>query len=125
MKMSELEKLLEQLNLLNKKISNMNHSSKTIIFTAVLLELISSKKIFKRNKDAAEFLSKTLNFELPEYGKKSRTIMLGKISRFYLNETDKYDINSNLDFIYEFISKLLKNEDEVVSWSSIIESMEI
>ena len=103
----------------------MNHSSKTIIFTAVLLELISSKKIFKRNKDAAEFLSKTLNFELPEYGKKSRTIMLGKISRFYLNETDKYDINSNLDFIYEFISKLLKNEDEVVSWSSIIESMEI
>lgn len=123
--MSELEKLLEQLNLLNKKIGNMNHSSKTIIFTAVLLELISSKKIFKRNKDAAEFLSKTLNFELPEYGKKSRTIMLGKISRFYLNETDKYDINSNLDFIYEFISKLLKNEDEVVSWSSIIESMEI
>ncbi|PRR85937.1 hypothetical protein [Clostridium luticellarii] len=125
--MDELKSILDNLQNLKNKInqSSDKNNNKLVIFIGVLLQVVASKKLFKRNKDVAEFLNINFNLEFAEYCKKSRPIMLGKTAKYFLEKTDDYDLNESLNIIYSFIVESLSNTVDDVNWSNIIKKIKL
>lgn len=125
--MEELNSLLSNLDKLNKtiKLNEIKNNEKLVVFLGILLEILASKKIFRRNSEIAEFLSNNFNIELATYCKKSRTLILGKTAKFFCSESDKYDLNECLNILYSFIEKISNNKNDSITWTDVIESMKL
>lgn len=126
----ELENLLSKVDELFSKLDesgSMKPSSYEymIVFQGVLVQLISSKKLFKRNLDVAEFLNKKFGIVFADYVKKSRPLMIGRTVKYFLSEDDYGDIKEYLNQIYAFIIAVLNGKENELTWSDVIKSMKL
>lgn len=108
-------------NIYLKKSSTLNKNIllDKLLFLSILIDFISDKEIFKRNKQVADFLDVKLDIKFPEYVKKSRPLLIGKTINHYMKlELTSYD--NELNIIYKAISNVLNNKDCEKTWEDVI-----
>lgn len=125
--MEELKSLLSNLRKLNEgiKLNETKNNDKLVIFLGALLEILSSKNVFRKNSEVAEFLLVNFSLEFAEYCKRSRPLMLGKTAKFFCTETNNYDLNECLNALYSFIEKVISNKSDDITWTDVIKTMKL
>lgn len=79
----------------------------------IIVELIFSKKIFKKNAEIQEFLENIFNYEAKDYILKSRSLIISKISKIIVtnDEKEKENLRKKIaSFVDEKIEFIKKNE---------------
>lgn len=74
--------------------------------------MILSKDLFRNNINASEFVLKTLDYDCPNYIKKSRTLMIAKVVRLIssFEEKELCSLKSKCHNFYNELTDELKNE---------------
>ncbi|HCT8723776.1 TPA: hypothetical protein OUA76_000418, partial [Proteus mirabilis] len=69
-----------------RKLKHGNIAKENLI--GIIIMLLLSKNLFKRNIDVAEYVENTFGIELLPYAVRSRTIIIAKLCRTLVNITD-------------------------------------
>lgn len=126
----EFDNLMEKNNELLLQLDDENNTIKnggeyTAVFLGVIVELISSKKLFKKNSDVADFLNKKFGIVFAEYCKKSRPLMIGKTVKHFLAKDEHGDIKEYLNELYAFIVNVINGKQNQLTWSDVIKSIKL
>lgn len=78
----------------------------------MVVELILSKEIFKNNKEVGIFLKDIFDIELKYYVMKSRTMIVSKVCRKIVADTNVNYKNKLIEFINKQI-EVLKNSNNI------------
>lgn len=102
-----------------------NNNNDKIVLTGVIVHLLTSKEIFKRNIDVKEFLCTCMDIDLPDYVIKSRTLIISRVVRILVS-IDNSQIQILISRIQNYFSYPIfekkktarrKNEnDKLESW---------
>lgn len=93
------------------KCRNNDFEIKRVITIGILQNIILSKQIFKKNKEIGDFLEKNFRILLSGYVLRSRTMICGKVAKYFTQITDEDELNSCMNQLYDTIRKLEKNEN--------------
>lgn len=123
----ELEQLIENLDILLHKTGetelSVKHTDYKAVFLGVLVQVLNSKTLFKRNNEVAEFLGKRFDIEFADYCKKSRPLMVGRTVKYFLHDDTDGDIKEYLNELYSFIIKAIEGKQNDLTWSEVIKSI--
>lgn len=96
--------------LFRNELKNKNMPQYKLI--GIVVELLLSKEIFKRNSEIAAFIKETFDIELKLYILKSRTMIVAKICRSIHNMNIPSSCQKKLyEFVNEKIEQLKKEGD--------------
>lgn len=89
--------------LFRNELKNKNIQKYKLI--GIIVELLLSKDVFKRNSEISAFIKDIFDLELKEYIMKSRTMIVAKISRV-IHNTDNFSICQK--DLYEFVDSKIE-----------------
>jgi len=126
----DLDGLLEKVDELFVKLKDGETTNKSVneymvVFIGILAELLSSKKLFKRNGDVANFLEKKFGILFADYIKKSRPLMIGRTIKFFLADDEYINIKEHLNELYGFIISVIDGKQDDLTWSDVIKSIKL
>ena len=102
--------MYNNLILYRNELKNKNIAKYKIV--GIVVELIFSKEIFKNNKEIAVFLKDVFNIEFKSYVMKSRTMIVSKVCKKILDDSNVNYKNRLIDVINEQI-EILKNSNNI------------
>lgn len=123
----ELESIIKQFEKLMTQIHNCSasYNDYTTIFLGILIQIISSKQLFRKNVNVADFLEKNYGISYANYVKKSRPLLIGKTVKYFIDNDEQQDIKENLNLLYSFILRILEGKQDEVTWSDVIKNIDI
>lgn len=95
-----------------------------LLFLSILIDLLSNKELFKRNKHVTEFLDDKLDITFPDYVAKSRPLLIGKLINYYM-KLDITSYDNELNTIYKVISNILNDKSNEKNWDDIIRKIKL
>lgn len=101
--------MYNNLILYRNELKNKNIPKYKIV--GIVVELILSKEIFKNNKEVGIFLKDVFNVEFKNYVMKSRTMIVSKVCKKILDDTNANYKNRLIEFINKQIEILKKNNN--------------
>lgn len=102
--------MYENLILYRNELKNKNIPKYKII--GIIVELIFSKEIFKSNKEIGIFLKEVFNIEFKNYVMKSRTMIVSRVCKKILDDSNINYKNRLIEFINKQID-VLKNSNDI------------
>lgn len=102
--MSEVNK--KEINIFINSITDAGES-KSFLYKN-LIPLVLSKKIFKNSNELKKFIKDILDLELHDYVYRSRTILIGKITR-HINSLSLEDVIKLNQLVENFLIDLVKS----------------
>ena len=95
-----------------------------LLFLSILMDLISNKELFKRNKHVAKFLDDKFDITFPDYVTKSRPLLIGKLINHYM-KLDITSYDNELNTIYKAISNILEDKSNEKNWDDVIRKIKL